>query len=169
MGFRRSGWSPTGVTRVQVARFQRGQRYQILPAYSQNGVVLARVFSGPTDGTVFEDFIEQLLSHCGRWPEPCSVLVMINASFHRTERIEQMCTNAGVKLAYQPSYSPGLNPIEEFFAELKTFIKCDWKMYEEYPEQDFCAFLEWCVDNVGGKENNVKIHFRHAGLTLKEF
>ena len=28
-----------------------------------------------------------------------------------------------MKLLYLPPYSPDLNPIEEFFAELKAFIK----------------------------------------------
>jgi hypothetical protein len=49
------------VTLVQVAQFQREQRYQILPAYTQDGVILARVFQGSTDGAVFKEFIEQLL------------------------------------------------------------------------------------------------------------
>jgi transposase len=35
----------------------------------------------------------------------------------------QMCNDAGVELIYLPLYSPHLNPIEEFFAELKAFIK----------------------------------------------
>lgn len=35
IGFRRTGWSPLGVTPVQVAQFHRDQRYQILPAYSR--------------------------------------------------------------------------------------------------------------------------------------
>jgi transposase len=48
---------------------------------------------------------------------------MDNASFHHTQRIEQMCYDAGVKLVYLPPYSPDFNPIEEFFAELKAFIK----------------------------------------------
>jgi len=48
---------------------------------------------------------------------------MDNASFHHTERIKQMCDLAGVKLVYLPPYSPDLNPIEEFFSELKAFIK----------------------------------------------
>jgi transposase len=51
------------------------------------------------------------------------VLVIDNASFHHTERIAQMCANAGVRLMYLPPYSPDLNPIKEFFAELKAFIK----------------------------------------------
>jgi hypothetical protein len=71
----------------------------------------------------FENFIKQLLHHCRPFPEPNSVLVMDNTSFHHTEQIEQMCTEAGVKLLYLPPYSPDFNPIEEFFTELKAFIK----------------------------------------------
>jgi transposase len=168
IGFRRTGWSPLGVTPIQIAQFQREKRYQILPAYTQDGILFARVFQGPTDGEVFEDFIEQLLPFCGKWPEPKSVLVMDNASFHRTERIEQMCQDAGVKLIYLPPYSPDLNPIEEFFAELKEFIKRNWQVYEADPNQGFDEFLEWCIDIVGRKEQSAKGHFRHAGLTVEE-
>ena len=78
IGFRRTGWSPLGVTPVQVARFHRERRYQILPAYTQDGILLSRVFQGSTDSSVFEGFIEQLLAHCGRFPEPRSVMYSIN-------------------------------------------------------------------------------------------
>jgi hypothetical protein len=81
VGFRRTGWSPLGVAPIQICKFHRDRRYQILPAYAQDGIVLSRVFQGSTDATMFEDFIEQLLQHCGKWPEPKSVLVMDNASF----------------------------------------------------------------------------------------
>jgi len=168
IGFRRTGWSPLGVTPVQIARFQREQRYQILPAYTQDGVLLVRVFQGSTDSTVFEEYIEQLLPLMGRWPEPKPVLVMDNASFHHTERIEQMCHDAGVKLVYLPPYSPDLNPIEEFFAELKAFIKKNWQRYEEDPQQGFDAFLEWCIDIVGGNQRSARGHFRHPGLSIEE-
>ena len=169
IGFRRTGWSPYGAAPVQVAKFHRDRRYQILPAYTQDGILLSRVFQGSTDSAVFEDYIEQLLPHCGRWPEPKSVLVMDNASFHHTERLEQMCCGAGVKLMYLPPYSPDLNPIEEFFAELKAFIKKNWCAYEEAPEQGFGAFLEWCIDMVGGKQDSARGHFRHAGITVEDF
>jgi transposase len=59
IGFRRTGWSPLGATSAQIA---------LLPAYTQDGILLTRLFQGSTDSIVFEDFIEQLLSHCGRWP-----------------------------------------------------------------------------------------------------
>jgi transposase len=76
-----------------------------------------------------------------------------------------MCHDAGVKLVYLPPYSPDLNLIEEFFAELKAFIK---RNYEENPQQGFDAFLEWCINVVGGKKNSARGHFRHAGLNIEE-
>lgn len=42
-GSRQKGWSPQGIALVQVAPFQRGCRYEILPAYTQDSVMLARV------------------------------------------------------------------------------------------------------------------------------
>jgi len=54
---------------------------------------------------------------------------MDNASFHQTERIKQMCHDAGVKLVCLLLYSSDLKPIEEFFAELKAFIKRNWQNY----------------------------------------
>jgi transposase len=81
------------------------------------------VFQGSADASVFDDFIEQLLQYCGKWPELNSVFVMDNASFHHSNRIEHMCSEARVKLVYLPPYSPDLNPIEEFFAELEAFVR----------------------------------------------
>jgi transposase len=167
IGFQRSGWSLSGTTPIQVSKFHRDQHYQILPAYSQEGVMLSRIFQGSTDVLFFEDFIKELLEHCGRWPEPRSVLIMDNASFYHSERIEQMCSRKGVKLVYLPPYSPDLNPIEEFFSELKAFIQRHWQSYETNPGQGFSTFLEWCVDAAGAREQSARGHFQHAGLTIE--
>lgn len=168
IGFRRTGWAPLGVTPVQISKFHRGQRYQILPAYAQDGIMMARIFKGSTDAEFFEDFIKQLLQHCGRWPEPKSVLVMDNASFHHSERVKQLCSDAGVKLLYLPPYSPDFNPIEEFFAELKAYIKKAWPAYEEDPDQGFKTFLRRCVDHVGSRKESAEGHFRNAGIMVEE-
>ncbi|KAJ5348590.1 uncharacterized protein N7506_001843 [Penicillium brevicompactum] len=66
VGFRRTGWSPLGASPLQVSHFHCDERYQILPAYIQDGIVSSLVFRKPTDATVLEDFIAQLLQHCGR-------------------------------------------------------------------------------------------------------
>lgn len=70
-----------------------------------------------------------------------------------------MCSDTGVKLVYLPPYSPDLNPIEEFFAELKAFIRRYWSLYEDNPDQGFDNFLEWDVDTVGSREESAKGHF----------
>ncbi|KAJ5111749.1 hypothetical protein NUU61_001379 [Penicillium alfredii] len=51
IGFRRTGWSPLGTTPVQVSKFHRDQRYQILPAYAQDGIVFSGAFQGSTDAS----------------------------------------------------------------------------------------------------------------------
>ena len=168
VGFRRTGWSPLGVAPMQISQFHRDQRYQILPAYAQDGIVLSRIFCSSTDAAMFEDFITQLLRHCGRWPEPRSVLVMDNASFHRSGRVVQLCEHLGVKLVFLPPYSPDLNLIEEFFAELKSFIKHSWGFYEGNPDQGFDVFLKWCINTVGAKKESARGHFWHAGMKILE-
>jgi transposase len=104
--------------------------------------MVARHCSRPYANSQESSYHDQLLRvvHCGRWPELKSLLVMGNASFHHTGRLEQMCCDAGVKLMYLSPYSPDLNPIEEFFAELKAFIKKNWHAFEEAPEQGFDSF-----------------------------
>lgn len=93
---------------------------------------------------------------------------MDNASFHHTEKIKDMCLTAGVKLVYLPPYSPDLNPIEEFFTEVKAYIKQNWGIFEDDPGQGFDNFLEGCVDVVGARKISAEGHFRHAGITMED-
>lgn len=93
---------------------------------------------------------------------------MDNASFHHSERLEQMCAGAGVQLVYLPLYSPDLNPIEELFSELKAFVRRHWQVYEDNPDQGFDSFLEWCIETVGARKQSAKGHFQNAGLTIEE-
>jgi transposase len=169
VGFRKKGWAPSGVTPIQVGRFNREQRYQILAAYTQDGIELAHVYPGSTDSALFKDFIEQLLLSCGRWPQEKSVLIMDNASFHHNDELEPMCAEAGVELVYLPPYSPDFNPIEEYFAELKNFIKKPGPELSELFKKDFRAFLQACVETVGNRKESARGHFRHAGLAIDEY
>lgn len=93
---------------------------------------------------------------------------MDNASFHRGERVQQMCDDAGVKLLYLPPYSPDLNPVEELFSEFKGDVKKNFPIYEKNPGQDFGEFLQWCMDRVGGNQKSARGHFRYAGWKIKE-
>lgn len=168
VGIQKKGWAPRGVRPVQVKRFHRGRRYQILLAYTQSGVLHFRVFEGSTDSAVFESFIEELLPYCGRWPEPNSVLIMDNAGFHRTEGVRGMCEAAGVIVLMQSPYSPDLNPMEEFFGELKNHMRQIWNEHEDLIRHDFGFFLEECVRTVGEREKSARGHFERCGISIDE-
>ena len=167
VGQRKKGWSPRGITPKQVGPLQRGKKYQVLPAYTQDGILFAQVFEGTTTGAVFEDFIRELLPMCSPWPGRRSVLIMDNASIHHSAGVKQMCLDARVKLLFLPPYSPDLNPIEEFFAELKSFAKTNWRIFREHPQQGFATFLMGCIDVVGKRTNSARGHFRHAGVSIE--
>ena len=143
-------------------------RFQILPAYTQDGIIHFRVYEGTTDTKIFEDFIEELLRYCGRWPAPKSVLIMDDVSFHRSDKIQQMCDEAGVLLLYSPPYSPDLNPIEEMFGELKTYIRQVWDEHIGFVRADFLGFLEECVTVVSARKASARGHFRRAGILIDE-
>jgi hypothetical protein len=67
-----------------------------------------------------------------------------------------MCEKIGVALLYLSPYSPRFNLIEEFFAELKAFIRENWSSYQEAPEQGLDVFLEWCIGVVGVQDKTVR-------------
>lgn len=51
------------------------------------------------------------------------MLIIDNASFYYSDRVKQLYSNVGFRLLYLLPYSPDFNPIEEFFAEPKAYIK----------------------------------------------
>lgn len=72
------------------------------------------------------------------------------------------------KLLYLPPNSPDFNPVVEFFAELKSYIKKAWPAYEKDPDQGFHIFLRQCVDDVVARQDSAKGHFRQAGIIIEE-
>jgi len=86
IGIHGKGWASRGKRPRQVKRFHRGQRFQILPAYTQD-VIHFRVYEGSIDTEIFENFIEELLPYCGRWPAPKSVLTTSPSSTTTTNRL----------------------------------------------------------------------------------
>ncbi|KAL1930820.1 hypothetical protein VTP01DRAFT_10982 [Rhizomucor pusillus] len=50
-------------------------------------------------------------------------LVMDNAPIHKAEEISKYIESRGYRCAYLPSYSPELNPIEQFWSAVKSKVK----------------------------------------------
>lgn len=167
IGRRPTGWAPRGVTPVQINKFHRDKRFQILPAYTQDGIICFRVYEESTDSDIFADFLAEVLCQCGRYPAPRSVLIWDNASWHSSERIDWLCAQAGVKRIPLSPYSPDLNPIEEYFADTKKWITKNWRSHTTLIRHSFKEYLEWCVRSTGMGDKGARAargHFRNAGI-----
>jgi transposase len=52
-----------------------------------------------------------------------SVIIMDNASWHRKKVLKALAEAAGCRIIFLPPYSPDFSPIEQTWANLKTFIR----------------------------------------------
>ena len=58
--------------------------------------------------------------------KPGQVIILNNASFHKSERTKKLIESAKCKLFFLPPYSPELNPIEKFWANFASSkAKCN--------------------------------------------
>lgn len=65
---------------------------------------------------------------------PDDIIIMDNAAFHKSEETKKIIADAKCKLIFLPPYSPDLNPIEQFWANLKAKIKKTVSRYSTLQE-----------------------------------
>jgi transposase len=141
-GDRKYGWSP-GNTLVELSySFKRSERWSLLPVMTINSYMSYIIFQGSISAALMEEFLEfQVLPFCNPHPAPNSIIVLDNASIHRSARVRQPCERAGVRLKYLPPYSPNYNPIKERFKVLKSWL--ERHAGDEEIFDDFRGFLEY--------------------------
>jgi transposase len=97
------------------------KRQLFAPFYSENY----------TNTEVFLTWIEQILVPV---LEPNMVVIMDNASFHKSYKIMDLIEKTGAELLYLPKYSPDLNPIEKCWRPLKIQIQKARKFCDNFDE-----------------------------------
>lgn len=55
--------------------------------------------------------------------KPGDIVVLDNLGSHKSAMVRTIIRAAGARLFFLPPYSPDLNPIEQFFAKLKHWIR----------------------------------------------
>ena len=71
----------------------KSYRYSLLPALSLDGIIAVEVLDRPFTAVSFNKFIEGLLDQMNPWPQRNSVIIMDNASIHKSEELELMIEN----------------------------------------------------------------------------
>jgi len=162
-GYRKYGWSAIGVECHDIQSLHRSPRWSVLPAITINGFLDGTlVYQGSITAAIFEEWMEGTVI-----PQlaPRSIIVMDNASIHRSERIRTMVIDAGHRIEYLPPYSPDFNPIEMSFATLKAYIRRHIAIAATF--EDFGAYIAYCVAMEGGR--SARGQFKHSGFTVEDY
>lgn len=116
------GYSPINTKAYLNVPGNKNINKSLLCVIDLNGVVTYKYKSGAFRTEDFVNFInEQLLPYFSIYPN--KILIMDNASFHKSTQVQDTLRRNAINFKYLPPYSPQLNPIEEFFSMIKSIFK----------------------------------------------
>ena len=78
------------------------------------------LIDGPINGEAFRLYVEKVLVPT---LQPGDIVIMDNLGSHKGKAVRRAIRAAGAQLFFLPKYSPDLNPIEQFFAKLKHWLR----------------------------------------------
>ncbi|CEG63391.1 hypothetical protein RMATCC62417_00542 [Rhizopus microsporus] len=160
---RSRAWSKKGSRAIVIRPTTRANTTSILGAISAPGLIAVgvkkprpakkrKVDGYISSGTVTGYYISFLKTTLDEMDKHLHMkghyIVMDNAPIHTHENIKKYIEYRGYKCVYLPTYSPELNPIEQFWAVAKRrhFIKKNYRSLQKYGEkslQRLCfAFLQ---------------------------
>ncbi|KAG1137106.1 hypothetical protein G6F37_011480 [Rhizopus arrhizus] len=111
---RSRAWSRKGTRTIVTRPTTRANTTSILGAISTVGTLTSHYIS----------FLKMALNEMDKYPHMKGhYIVMDNAPIHTNENIKKYIEYRGYKCVYLPTYSPELNPIEQFWAVAKSKVK----------------------------------------------
>ena len=130
---RRYGYSKVGDRCYGSYNWNAKGRENIIGALINNSLIACATVHGNIDSDTFNTWLEKILI-----PElpKNSVVIMDNASFHKSLMTKEILTKHGHDLEFLPPYSPDFNPIEHKWAQAKAIRKkhnCSTlKLFQKY-------------------------------------
>ena len=114
------GWGKKGKKLSAQKSGKYYERTNIIAGYVNHQSIAPMVFNGTCNTNWFENWVEKFLI---KELKPEQVVVMDNAAFHRSQKTKELIESVGCRVIFLPPYSPDLNPIEKFWANMKRWIK----------------------------------------------
>lgn len=112
--------SEGGERAVAPKPFDIGSKFSMIGAIALTGVVAMMYVESAVDGHIFEEYVKQMLVpklRCGQY------VIFDNVSFHKSQKIIELISNAGARVVLLPPYSPDLSPIEKMWSKIKEVLK----------------------------------------------
>ena len=114
------GWSPRGEIIIGERKSKPTEKLNLIGGLINNEIIAPLAYASYTDTEIFNTWLEKCLIPV--LPKNC-IIVMDNASFHKSEETRSIIKENGHQLLFLPPYSPDLNPIENYWAILKGKLK----------------------------------------------
>jgi len=99
---------------------KRFGRQSVIAALFNGKFLSPMCFQGTCDTILFNIWLKKVLLPNLK---PGQVLILDNASFHKSLETKKLVEKAGCKILFLPPYSPDLNPIEKFWANMKKRMR----------------------------------------------
>jgi len=112
--------APKGESSLDNITGKRKRRTSIIAGLNQGKALAPMYFQGYCNTEVVLAWVQKVLIPRLK---AGMVVIMDNASFHKSSKIRARIEAAGCKLLFLPAYSPDLNPIEQFWSALKARIR----------------------------------------------
>ena len=139
---RKTGWSKKGKRCYAQKKAERTTRYNIAAAYNQNKLFAPFLFEGYSNSMSYKTYIKEVLAPALR---PGMVLVIDNASFHKSKDIIEIIESVGCKVLFLPPYSPEFNPIEHVWACVKNTVRKTAEFVVDFYDAAVQALEELCA------------------------
>lgn len=100
------------------------KKYSLIVAISNKKCISHKVYDeGAVNADRFEEFLQRV---CDRYTN--KLFVLDNAQIHKRPNVKKIIRDSGNEVVYTLPYSPRLNPIEQFFNQLKHYMKVERAM-----------------------------------------
>ena len=116
---------------------KRTERVSWIAALKQGSLFAPMTFVGSCNRDLFQLWLEECLIP---QLQPGDIIIVDNASFHRSQTIDEIMAASGCELWYLPVYSPDLNKIEHWWFVLKNWMRQRWDEFDNFRDCVDAAF-----------------------------
>jgi transposase len=116
----------------------RYSRESFIAAKVESHILAPFCYKGTCDSQLFNMWLKDFLI-----PElkVGQVVIMDNATFHKSEESRKLIERAGCRILFLPPYSPDLNPIEVFWANFKKMVRSNLEKVKTLADAIDFSFL----------------------------